>query len=337
MSSETVTDLEEKLTGFRSKLARVNKMLMRRPDDEQLQGLDKHLKQLIQVTENLVQQKKEKERGAADDADERAVAERAARLARKADTRGRFKEQWEENERCVAQYTDGRWYTGVVSAVGVDPSQATVALQQIRTYVPMRRDQVKIGDRLRAMWSQDGLFYEAEVQGLVAADADKDKEACESSISSVSSSRPEAADDATKFHVRFIEYGNEDNVELYDLQPLYPWQRKKMEAEAAKEADKKKLSEIESFDPTKEFELPDSLRLSKEDTEAQRLQKRRKVKQLKYQHKQRKVEHALVKKKSAWQKFSKRKGIPKPTSGFGAVGVRSAGTGKPMRKQRTWH
>ena len=81
-------------------------------------------------------------------------------------------------------------------------------------------------------------------------------------------------------------------------------------------------------------EIPEHLRLSSTDTDAERLAKRKRVKAIKSAHKVKKIELERSLKQSKWQDFQKKK-LPKKKSMFktpdafdGRVGV--VGSGKPL-------
>ena len=179
---------------------------------------------------------------------------------------------------------DGKWYTARVDEVGhgretfvvtfLDYGEAAVvAADCVRHYVSCAADQISVGQAVRAVFSGDGLFYDAVVNAVPSAGAGAHG----------------------LYKVTFTQYGDEAEVPLRDI-TLTAGAKKRAAAAAA----------IASSDAVPEtMEVPEYLRAKPTDTEEQKASKRRRLRAMKANHRQVRSEIDLNKRANSWQSFSK--------------------------------
>jgi hypothetical protein len=180
--------------------------------------------------------------------------------------------------------TDGKWYAARVDEVGharetfvvtfLDYGEAAVvAADCVRHFVSCAADQISVGQAVRAIFSGDGLFYDAVVNAVPAASAGAHG----------------------LYKVTFTQYGDEAEVPLRDI-TLTAGAKKRAAAAAA----------IASADAVPEtMEVPEYLRAKPTDTEEQKASKRRRLRAMKAHHRQVRSEIDLNKRANSWQSFSK--------------------------------
>jgi len=334
MSDSTIEELKTKLAKSRGQLKQVSKMLQAKPNNETVKNLQKDLERVIELTENLVKMKEKK-----------AVA---SEMHKKGNKKymvmgpngeqprewGQMKDEWEVGERCQAKFTDGRWYIGAITDTVAHPDGGTgkgyqilfleygdehvTTTENMRTYVPPLPEQVKVGDRIRACWGDDGMFYKALVQGITAAG---------------------------KFSVEFTKYKNKADVDLKDIQLV-----KEKKAPVMKTVDKKGWTHVreDCYIPDKFKPKPGDV---KETLDSKRLASRR----LKKRHRRLLKEAEQDNRQNAWKRFKtkgekitkkgikttlfrKRESIFKAPEGLdGRVGIYGSGKGMTEFQDRTHH
>jgi len=335
-SDHTLDELRAKLTKSKDQLKQVTKMLQQKPNNDTLKSLKKDLKRVIELTENLVEMKEQKYKdrgGATGDANEKGISATVVGPDGKPQPRewGQFKPEYEIGERCQAKFTDGRWYIAQITELKVAPdgsdakgynvlfleygNEHVAMAKDMRTYVPPLQEQVKVGDRVRACWNEDGMFYKAVVQ--------------------------KANPDGT-FAVEFTKYKNKaDGVELKDIQLV-------KEKKPMKYVDKKGWTHVAA-----EAEIPDKLIAKATDPKAVLEEKRLKKRRIKKRHRRLMKEAEQDNRQNSWRRFHK-KGLKQAKKSFkgslfkttksifaapdtldGKVGVYGSGTKMTDFDQRT--
>jgi len=274
-----IADLQQKLLEHKNQLAEVVKLLALSPDDPELLQIKADLEQVVALTEEL-----------AGGVDVSALADRGT--------------QWKVGDRCTAKWDkDGKYYAATINQIVEDDyhimfldygNQVTVPETAIKPYSCLSKDQLTQGALIRAIWGEDGLFYDAIVS--------------------------HEAEEGGKFTVRFPQFGKKKFlVSIYDTRPRIG----------------KNAPNPDAALPD-EWNIPEHLKMKSGDTDAQRRNKRQRVKMLKQQFKKRKVEQEGSRKTANWQGFLKSAKttsiFPKKSSMFatseeGTVGVIGSGRG----------
>jgi len=183
--------------------------------------------------------------------------------------------KWNVGDRCMAPWDDGDLYHARVEAVkDADTltvtflaygNQVEVSVATIRPYKSALEAELKPGALVRAVYPGDGLFYDATVV---------------------------EKGDPGLYRVRFAKWKkNANNKKMYDI-PAYDMI---IRAAGADDEEDEDLPER----PT----IPDHLKSRSEDTEAQRLQKKKKVKLLKQRHKDKVITQDRQRKQNNWLGF----------------------------------
>jgi survival-of-motor-neuron-related-splicing factor 30 len=219
---------------------------------------------------------------------------------------------------------------GAAAAPATVPTSTKVTNVVAKKQAQTEESSFKVGDYCRAIWPEDGNWYDAVIDSAPTADNDK-------------------------YQVTYVDYGNSSLVSLDQLAPQDTAKQNKRAHEAVEE---------ENEDSLKEFEIPKSLKILPTDSESVRNMKRKKIKAIKSQFRQKKQEAERSNKKSAWQMFtssgsstkgpsslSKSKGsiFRSPDSVEGRVGVTGmsssnwfnliiilSGSGKPLTPNPTF-
>eukprot|EP00455_Lapot_gusevi_P025562 TRINITY_DN2694_c0_g3_i1.p1 TRINITY_DN2694_c0_g3~~TRINITY_DN2694_c0_g3_i1.p1 ORF type:complete len:314 (-),score=55.91 TRINITY_DN2694_c0_g3_i1:28-969(-) len=293
---QTISELQAKLAEHKSQLRQVEELLITRSDDETLMKLREDLQQVIQLTEDLTHAK-------------------SAKVSSKGDSEE--KNVWHVGERCQAKDGDGKWHTARIDSIEEHlgsfmvtfldyGNTAEVVESCLRKYRPVSADQLRPGMQVRALFTGDGLFYDAVIDQIT---------------------------ERGTVLVTFQQYGDTDEVPVYDIQ-------------VHKSAKKRAVEEELPDQPI----IPESLKPKPTDTEAERESKRRRIKAIKNKHRLLKLEQEQSKRQNAWQDFkvgavkSKKKalvGVRKGPSMFaspdsieGKVGVVGSGHGMTDFQQR---
>jgi len=331
MSDSSLDELRAKLTKSKNQLKQVTKMLAQKPNNETVKNLKTDLERVIELTENLLKMKEQK------------YAEASKRKGRamtiigpdgKEQPRewGMPKDEWKIGERCQAKFTDKHWYVGAITDIVAHPAggvgkgyqilfleygdEHVATVENMRTYVPPLKEQVQVGDRVRACWGDDGMFYKAIIQNIT---------------------------EDGKYDVEFTKYKNKATVPLEDIQLV-----KEKKAPIMKTVDKKGWTHV-----AEEVYIPESLKPKPEDSKEILDKKRLKKRKLKKQHRRMLKEAAQDNRQNAWKRFrrkgerSKKKGLKAnlfrkaksifaaPESLEGRVGVFGSGTGMTEFGERT--
>jgi len=196
------------------------------------------------------------------------------------------KEHYENGERCQVKW-HRKWYIAkVVERVPGDSGgdiryrvcflfndeEDVVSASDIRTFVPPLPSQLRIGMRVRAMWSKDGRFYNAVIE-----------EDC----------------GGGEFGIRFEKYNEFGTVSLYDIQ-LLPTKDSKEGLNAVK---KKKDGTLVIADSAT---IPQALWSRDDDTPTEREKKRKKIRSIKRQHRSLKIDVESKNRAHSWTQFKKK-------------------------------
>lgn len=284
MSDSSLDELRAKLTKSRNQLKQVTKMLAAKPNNETVKNLQTDLERVIELTENLLKMKEQK------------YSEAKKRSGRSLTTVGpdgkeqprewgQPKDEWKIGERCQAKFTDNHWYVGAITDVVAHPQggvgkgyqilfleygdEHVGTVEHMRTYVPPLKEQVQVGDRVRACWGDDGMFYKAIIQRIT---------------------------EEGKYDVEFTKYKNKASIPLEDIQLV-----KEKKAPIVKTVDKKGWTHI-----AEEVYIPDSLKAKPKDPKEVLDKKRLKKRKLKKRHRRMLKEAEQDNRQNAWKRFKKK-------------------------------
>lgn len=247
-------------------------MLLRDPANDTFISLQKDLLNIIAVTDKYIKTKKAKKAPEknknSDDTPKKEIPREW----------GEYKNDWKTGERCQVLYSDKRWYIaeitdidseGVASLILLDSgADYSLPSKRLRTYVPMLPSDIKIGDEVKACWEFDGLFYDSKILG-------KNK-------------------DGT-YNVLFEKYNHKDNVKLEDIQP------KPKKTQHRKDVD----FHDENGNIKEKFDLPEEMLPTEKDSEFVAQRKRKRIKQLRTEHKKLLAEEKRLIKQKNWRDFHK--------------------------------
>jgi len=273
-----IAELQQKLLEHKNQLAEVVSALAETPDDPELLQIKGDLEQVVALTEEL-----------AGGVDVGLVP-----------TEGK----WKAGDRCTAKWDkDNKYYAATITDIVEDDyhimfldygNTATVPETSIKPYSCLPKEQLTQGALIRAIWGEDGLFYDAVVANEI--------------------------DETGKYAVRFPQFGKKKYmVSPQDCRPRIGKQAPNPDAPLPDD-----------------LVIPEHLKLKPSDTEAQRRNKRQRVKLLKQQFKKRKVEAEGNRKTNNWLSFVKsakttsimrKKPSMFATTEEGTVGVIGSGRG----------
>ncbi|XP_076932031.1 uncharacterized protein LOC143597409 [Bidens hawaiensis] len=188
-----------------------------------------------------------------------------------------------------------------------------------------------VGAKVQAVYSDDGDWYDATIEALTP----------------------------NGYLVAYNGWGNKeevdpDNIRALDDATVDPLLEAEKEAEATKQALKRKIALAASTDVDFQSKsLPAKLRIEPEDSEDVKAAKRKKIHQFKSKMRKEQIEVAQNKKQNAWQQFQTTKGRAKkigffsgrkresifksPEDPFGKVGVTRSGKGLTDFQKREKH
>jgi len=278
---DTVEQLDIKILDNKKQLEQVEDLLKMSPRDEELLKIHGELNHLIKLTQDLRNLKSPN------------TSTSAVPPPLPAD----FKQErkWKAGDRCLALWEDNKPYVSRIDAVTeVGTYKVTyldygttseVADSSLSQYVPAPADKLMKGALVRAIWPEDGLYYDAVV----------DSEIKMTSISEKSK----------KYIVRFTKFKKKK-------------EKRSLEVSGYDLVLRKELGDIEDFEgavPDK-FEIPDHLKSVPNDTEQVKKDKLKKIKRLKSKHRKMLMEQAGQQKKSSWQVFQNKGKTPLVVGGF---------------------
>jgi len=277
---EDIDSLSSKLQEHESQLAEVEAMLEKSPEDEMLLKLHQDLSHVIQLTHDLTARKNGKVsepdqsiEAEDDDGPPPLPGELQSGSGIMSISSGDMK--WTVGDRCMALWEDGQFYHARIDSVKDEQrltvtflaygNQVDCSVGSLRVFKPAPETDLKPGALVRAIYPMDGLFYDATIV---------------------------EKGDAGFFRVRFSKYKKnvKKKKKLYDI-PAYDL----LMREANAEDDDEDL-------PNKPL-IPDHLKSTPEDTEAQRLAKRKKVKLLKQRHREKVITKEGQRKQNNWLGF----------------------------------
>jgi len=277
-------ELRAKLNKSRNQLKQVTKMLAAKPNNETVKNLQTDLERVIELTENLLRMKEQKQAESTKKSG-RSLTIMGPDGKEQPREWGLPKEEWKIGERCQAKFTDNHWYVGAITDIVAHPQggvgkgyqilfleygdEHVGTVELMRTYVPPLREQVQVGDRVRACWGDDGMFYKAIVQNIT---------------------------DEGKYDVEFTKYKNKASVPLEDIQLV-----KEKKAPIVKTIDKKGWTHV-----AEQVYIPESLKAKPQDTKEQLDKKRLKKRKLKKRHRRMLKEAAQDNRQNAWKRFKKK-------------------------------
>lgn len=152
-----IADLTQRLQDHQDQLGQIEELLRQAPDDAELLKIKSDLEQVIALTEELG----------------------GGALAGK-DNVGGGSSKWKVGDRCTSKWEDGKYYSAVISEMAEDDihimyldygNKATVPESTLKAYVPLPTDQLVKGAMVRAIWADDGHFYD----GIIVSDEGNDR------------------------------------------------------------------------------------------------------------------------------------------------------------------
>lgn len=160
------------------------------------------------------------------------------------------------------------------------------SLEHIRSYVPPLVSQLRIGMRVRAMWSKDGRFYPAVIEEI---------------------------DEEGRYRIKFEKYNEFSKVSLYDIQLFANKDgfggRDGIHSNVVKKGKDGTLYIAESAT------IPQALWSRDDDTPAEREKKRKKIRSIKRQHRSLKMDVESKNRANSWMNF-KAKSLKKSKKKF---------------------
>jgi survival-of-motor-neuron-related-splicing factor 30 len=273
-----IAELHQKLLEHKNQLREVVLALEATPDDPELLQIKGDLEQVVALTEEL-----------AGGVDVGLVPSES---------------KWKTGDRCTAKWEkDNKYYAAIITDIAEDDfhitfldygNVAVVPETSIKPYSHLSKEELTQGTRIRAIWGEDGLFYDATVANEL--------------------------DETGKIGVRFPKFGK----------------KKFLVSPQDCRAPIGKPAHNPNAPLPDELVIPEGLRLKPTDTEAQRRNKRARVKVLKQQFKKQKVEAEGTRKTNNWLSFVKsakttaimrKKPSMFATTEEGTVGVIGSGRG----------
>lgn len=180
---------------------------------------------------------------------------------------------------CLAFYDeDQKWYTAMINEIDEETKKGEVTwlgfkektqlpYSHIKVQEKINPEEIETGYMCEAIYYEDGKWYPAVIE-----------------------TKSEHG-----VHVRYTKY-EEVEIVSYDSIRFTPEQR---QANLNKKKNPKQEVDINA-----PFKLPDHLKMNPNDNEQQRLLKRKRVKQLKQNHKQKVIEIISKEKQEQWQNFN---------------------------------
>lgn len=190
-------------------------------------------------------------------------------------------------------------------------------------------DRLPVGSKVQAVYSADGEWYNATIE----------------------------AHTPIGYYVAYDEWGNKEEVDPDNVRPIQegvvnPIQEAEKEAEATKQALKRKIAKAAASDYQMK-NIPEKLRIDPNDPEDVKAAKRKKIHAFKSKVRFEKLEVTQDKRQNAWQQFQTTKGRAKktgfftgrkkesifksPDDPFGKVGVTGSGKGLTEFQRREKH
>jgi len=151
LSMADISDLAARLQDHKDQLAQIDQLLAAAPGDEELLKIKEDLEQVVALTEELTGGGG----GAGGDA-----------------AQGGGAGKWKVGDRCTAKWEDNKYYSAIITDVQEDDysirfldygNTGTCTEASLKTYVPLALDQLVAGAQVRAIWAEDGLFYDAHI------------------------------------------------------------------------------------------------------------------------------------------------------------------------------
>jgi len=294
--AQSKNELEEKLETYKEQLQQVEAALVEAPDDEALLQLKADLKEVVTLTEDLVKYQEPAEQPAAAP----ASAHHAANIGRTCEVTVEGK--WFNGE-VMSMRKDNRGIERAVVSILALNAQREYKLSELKLLKPPHPALCPAGTKLQAIFSQDGLWYDA----VITEQTEKG------------------------YFVTFLEYQNKEEV---------PFDRVRLSGKAAAEQTKKK--NVKEVITPAGYRIPDNLMPHPGDSDEIKERKQRKIRAIKNKQRDEKQEKEHETRAQGWQKFVKKSGanskakqhesIFKVSNAMdGKVGVTNSGSG--MTKQ----
>ena len=152
-----------------------------------------------------------------------------------------------------------------------------IPINHIRTYVPPLPSQLHIGMKIKAIWSQDGRFYPAIIQEIT---------------------------DEGEYKIKFEKYNEYSSVGIYDIQLMN--KKDTINKDGFNTNLVKKDAKTGNLLIAEKATIPQSLWSKDDDTPTQRLNKRKKIRSIKRQHRSLKLEVESKNRANNWLKFKQK-------------------------------
>lgn len=198
---------------------------------------------------------------------------------------------------CQAYFeSEARWYLAMLNQINQNDQTAeitwlgfkdksTLPWPYIKVQDTLKPEELEVGINCEAVYYEDGNWYPAVI-------------------------------DKISEHGVHVKYKKYEDIEVVSFDSVRVTPEQKLANLKKKEQDGSKKREKDE-DKETEFKIPDYLKISPADNDAQRLSKRKRVKSMKNNHKQKVLEKISKEKQEEWinfsQKVNKGKGYGMPT------------------------
>jgi len=191
-TAETVEQLAKKLQEHKDQLAQVEQMLLENPDDETLLKLKADLTQVVSLTEDLTQAGKDDDEGEEEktemmETDKNKILdpnEMSDVPTLPTDisegigpTEILTEKKWTIGDRCQALWEDGKYYNARIDGITAAENfsiiyldygnQMEVPESSLKAYIPAPEGLLSQGVKVKAIYTEDGLFYDAVIDSVL--------------------------------------------------------------------------------------------------------------------------------------------------------------------------
>nr|BAN65364.1 conserved hypothetical protein [Babesia bovis] len=278
-NQESYEDLQAKLADYRNKLQLIQEACKQTPGDDELKALESDLKEVIQLTQDLIQYKKQNEQGDIFPSSGIASpqpADATSDIGGNDSFLGRI---------CVVLYNGKRKYGGIIQVMGNLPSdqviiqlvgtgeQCSLAAKDLKLIDPPSSEECKVGSLVQVLYADDGRWYDAVVN----------------------------RETETGYVITYKDYNISEEVRR-------DWVRMRLRADA-------KAKEVKEIITPAGCKIPENLIIKQGDSEKEKLRKKKLVQTLKKQQKAERVESEASQRANSWRKFQQKAGA-KNKSGY---------------------
>ncbi|GIX61508.1 malic enzyme [Babesia caballi] len=290
---ESYEELQAKIADYNEKIQLVQEALLQDPDNEELKVLQSDLREVIQLTEDLIKYKQQSERSAAAP----TSAPRAPEPSEATSATGGnsqylgafrhapFSHQSFAGRMCVVLYNGKQKFGQIIQLTGDLPTdqviiqlvgsgeQCSLAAQDLKLVEPPPPDQCQAGTLVQVLYSEDGRWYDAVIN----------------------------RETESGYVITYKDYNISEEVRS-------DWVRLKLRHDA-------KSKEVREIITPAGYKIPENLIIKQNDNEKEKMRKKKLVQTLKKQQKAERIESEANKRASSWRKFQQKAGS-KNKSGY---------------------